>query len=59
MLRLLAAGKTNREIAAALVVSQKTVMHHTVSIYRKIGARGRADAIAYAFRHGLATPPIP
>ena len=41
------------------MVSTKTVMHHSVSIYRKIGARGRADATAYAFRHGLAAPPAP
>jgi DNA-binding NarL/FixJ family response regulator len=34
-------------------VSIKTVMHHSVHIYRKLGARGRAEAIAYAYREGL------
>ncbi len=57
VLRLIAAGKTNREIAAALVVSPATVVHHTISIYRKIDARNRTDAAAYAFRLGLVTPP--
>jgi DNA-binding CsgD family transcriptional regulator/tetratricopeptide (TPR) repeat protein len=56
VLQLIAAGKTNKEIASCLVVSASTVMHHGVSIYRKIDARGRADATAYAYRHGLAQP---
>jgi len=54
VLRLLAEGKTNKEIAAALVVSVPTVQRHIANIYGKIGARGRADATAYAIRHGLA-----
>jgi DNA-binding CsgD family transcriptional regulator/tetratricopeptide (TPR) repeat protein len=59
VLRLIAAGHTNREIAAELVVSVKTVMHHSVSIYRKLRVRGRAEATAYAVGHGLADPPPP
>ena len=59
VLSLIAAGRTNREIAAALVVSPATVVHHSISIYRKIGARGRTDATAYAVRHGLTAPPAP
>ena len=54
VLRLLAEGKTNKEIAAALVVSVPTVQRHIANIYGKIGARGRADATAYAIHRGLA-----
>jgi len=54
VLRLLAEGKTNKEIAAALVVSVPTVQRHIANIYGKIGARGRADATAYAIGRGLA-----
>ena len=53
MLRLLAAGKTNREIAAALVVSERTVDNHVANLYSKIGARRRAEATAYALARGL------
>jgi DNA-binding CsgD family transcriptional regulator len=53
VLRLLARGRTNKEIAAALVVSVPTAERHVANIYAKIGARGRADATAYALRHGL------
>jgi DNA-binding CsgD family transcriptional regulator len=53
VLRLLAAGESNKEIAAALAVSVATAERHIANLYGKIGARGRADAIAYAHRHGL------
>jgi DNA-binding CsgD family transcriptional regulator/predicted ATPase len=53
ILQLLAAGLTNKEIAQRLHLSVKTVMHHSVSIYRKLAVRGRAEATAYAYRHGL------
>ncbi len=53
VLRLVAAGRTNREIAAELVLSLRTVARHITNIYRKIGARGKADATAYAIRHNL------
>jgi DNA-binding CsgD family transcriptional regulator len=56
VLRLLAAGRSNREIAEALVISVRTAEHHVASIYQKIGAEGataRAAATAYAFQHGL------
>lgn len=49
----LAAGATNKEIGADLGISAKTVMHHSVSIYRKLGVRGRGEATAWAFRAGL------
>jgi DNA-binding CsgD family transcriptional regulator len=53
VLRLLAEGRTNQEIAEGLVLSVRTVENHTARIYGKIGARGRAEATAYAFRHQL------
>jgi DNA-binding CsgD family transcriptional regulator len=59
VLRLLAAGLTNKEIAAALVVSDRTVGNHIANLYAKIGARRRADATAYALRHGLVAPEQP
>lgn len=54
VLRLIAAGKTNKEIAASLFLSAPTVQRHAANIYAKIGARNRAEATAYALRHGLA-----
>ncbi len=53
VLRLIAAGKSTREIAAALVISDGTVERHVTNLYTKIGAHSRAEAAAYAFRHGL------
>jgi DNA-binding CsgD family transcriptional regulator len=54
VLRLLAGGASNQEIAATLVISVHTVERHLANIYAKIGARRRADATRYALRHGLA-----
>src|SRR5436190_14352846 len=54
VLRLLAAGESNAQIARRLGLSTHTVERHVANLYRKIGARGRADATAYAFRNGLA-----
>jgi DNA-binding CsgD family transcriptional regulator len=53
VLGLLARGLTNREIADRLVVSPSTVHQHLVNIYTKIGVGRRAEAAAYAVRHGL------
>jgi DNA-binding CsgD family transcriptional regulator len=53
VLRLLAAGRSNREIATALFVSPRTVERHLEAIYRKIEARNRTEASAFAFRHHL------
>jgi pimeloyl-ACP methyl ester carboxylesterase/DNA-binding CsgD family transcriptional regulator len=53
VLRLLAAGRTNEEIAQELVLSVRTVERHITNIYGKIDARGRANATAYALTHGL------
>ena len=54
VLRLIATGRTNREIAQTLFLSVRTVERHVTNLYAKIGARGRADATAFALRHGLA-----
>ncbi|MFC4945200.1 alpha/beta fold hydrolase [Pseudonocardia sp. GCM10023141] len=54
VLRLLAAGDSNAEIAGRLGIAVHTVERHTANLYRKIGARGRADATAYALRRGIA-----
>jgi DNA-binding CsgD family transcriptional regulator/pimeloyl-ACP methyl ester carboxylesterase len=54
VLRLLASGESNRQIARRLGLSIHTVERHVANLYRKIGARGRADATAYALRSGLA-----
>ena len=54
VLRLLAGGASNQEIAATLVISVHTVERHLANIYAKIGARRRVDATRYALRHGLA-----
>lgn len=54
VLRLLALGETNEGIGHRLGISVNTVERHVVNVYSKIGARGRADAAAYAVRRGLA-----
>ena len=56
VLRLVATGASNTEIAAALVVSEATVKTHVGSIFAKLGVRDRAGAIVYAYQHGLASP---
>jgi DNA-binding CsgD family transcriptional regulator len=53
VLRLVASGRSNREIADELTLSVRTVERHVTNLYAKIGARGKADATAYAFRHSL------
>jgi DNA-binding CsgD family transcriptional regulator len=53
VLRLLAAGRSNREIAAALFLSPRTVQRHVANAYVKIGAHNKADATAYALRRNL------
>ncbi len=57
VLRLIAAGKSNREIARALFVSEATVKTHINRIFAKTGSRDRTQAMRYAFDHGYADPP--
>ena len=53
MLDLIAAGSTNREIASRLYLSPHTVKDHTSALFRKLGARNRAEAVQRAQRLGL------
>jgi DNA-binding CsgD family transcriptional regulator len=56
VLRLIAAGLTNNEIAAELFLSVKTVSRHLSNIFTKIGVSTRAAATAFAFEHDLVRP---
>jgi DNA-binding NarL/FixJ family response regulator len=56
VLALIAAGLTNGEIAGRLVVSAATVKSHVNHIFAKAGVRDRAQAVVYAYEHGLADP---
>ena len=53
VLRLISAGRSNQQIAEALVISLNTVTHHVSSIFNKSGAANRTEAAAYAHRSGL------
>jgi DNA-binding CsgD family transcriptional regulator len=53
VLRLIAAGRSNRAIAQALFISPNTVLRHVSNIFAKTGVANRAEAAAYATRHGL------
>lgn len=53
VLRLVAAGKTNREMAGDLFLSEKTIARHLSNIYAKLDLPSRAAATAYAYDHGL------
>jgi DNA-binding NarL/FixJ family response regulator len=57
VLRLIAAGKSNREIARALFVSEATVKTHVNRIFAKTGSRDRGQAVHYAYQHGYADQP--
>ena len=54
VLRLIAAGRSNREMAETLSISVRTVERHVENAYRKVDAHSKADATAYALRHHLA-----
>jgi len=54
VLRLVAAGRSNRQIAQELALSESTVAKHLTSIFNKVGVDNRAAAAVFAIRHGLA-----
>jgi DNA-binding NarL/FixJ family response regulator len=56
VLRLMARGATNAEIAASLYVAEATVKTHVGSIFTKLGVRDRAAAIVFAYDHGEVSP---
>jgi DNA-binding NarL/FixJ family response regulator len=56
VLGLVASGRSNRQVAAALFISEKTVARHLSNIFAKLGVSSRTEAAAYAFEHGLAPP---
>jgi DNA-binding NarL/FixJ family response regulator len=56
VLRLIAMGLSNREIASRLFLSEATVKSHINRLFAKTGVRDRAQAVQYAYRHRLAEP---
>lgn len=58
VLRLVARGSANKQIAATLGITLATVERHITNLYRKVGARGRADAVMAAVAMGLVTPEV-
>jgi HD-GYP domain-containing protein (c-di-GMP phosphodiesterase class II)/DNA-binding CsgD family transcriptional regulator len=56
VLRLLARGRSNKEIASKLGISPRTAQHHVIHIYRKIDLNSRAGAALFATEHGLLDP---
>jgi DNA-binding NarL/FixJ family response regulator len=57
VLRLIAKGHNNEQISKTLTISQGTVKNHVSSIYDKIGVKSRAEAVAWAWQHGIVKPP--
>jgi DNA-binding CsgD family transcriptional regulator len=57
VIALVATGRTNRRIAEALSISEKTVARHLSNIYGKLGISSRAAATAFAYEHELLDPP--
>jgi len=55
VLRLLAQGQSTDQICLALSLSKTTVRNHIQNIYQKLGVHTRAQAVAYAYEHGLAS----
>jgi DNA-binding NarL/FixJ family response regulator len=53
VVRLVAAGTTNRAIANELYLSEKTVAHHLSNVFTKLGLASRSALTAYAYQHGL------
>jgi DNA-binding NarL/FixJ family response regulator len=58
VLRAVAHGLPNKQIAVRLSVTPQTVKFHLTKIYRKLGVANRTEAAQFAYRHGLVEPPI-
>ena len=58
ILRSLARGRSNEEIAKELWVAQQTVKFHLTNIYRKLGVKNRTEATRYAYQQGLVESPL-
>jgi len=58
ILKLLAHGRSNEEIARELWVAQQTVKFHLTNIYRKLGVKNRTEATRYAYQQGLVESPL-
>jgi DNA-binding NarL/FixJ family response regulator len=56
VVKLVAEGQTNKQIAETLVISEKTVERHRANILEKLGMRDRVELTRYAIRHGLIEP---
>jgi two-component system NarL family response regulator len=56
VLQQLAKGRTNKEIAAKLFISEETVKSHIKSLFAKLNVKDRTDAVITAFRHGIVYP---
>jgi NarL family two-component system response regulator LiaR len=57
VIKLLAAGRKNKELAKEMLVSEATIRHHLSSIYGKIGVDDRLNLVIYAYENGLAEVP--
>ncbi len=54
VLRLVAVGRSNRDIAGELFISEKTVARHLTNIFTKIDVQSRTQAAAWSYRNGIA-----
>ncbi len=54
ILQSLQSGRSNKQIASELFLSEQTVKFHLTNIYRKLGVSSRTEAVRYAYEHGLA-----
>jgi two-component system nitrate/nitrite response regulator NarL len=55
---LVSEGLRNKQVADRLFISETTVRHHLTSIFSKLGVSNRLDLVVYAYRHGIAKPPV-